>query len=259
MDGYKNGVLSKERLDEAVIRMLAIKASKNLHILHKEKTIVPRTDPMEIIGSVQTKNWTRECADKAITLVKDTKSLLPLSPFKTKRVYLNVIENTVSNHSSFAKEIKKRLEKEGFQVELRKRVLNIDMKKVMKGFITPSFIKIMKEIMATTNSFISKYDIGLIVLNMETESNATVVRVDWKVFAGLGNDIPWYSGEMPLVVVSTANPYHLLDIPMAHTYINAYVNNEETLDLLFDKVMGRSEFKGESPVDPFCGHEDCRL
>lgn len=46
---------------------------------------------------------------------------------------------------------------------------------------------------------------------------------------------------------------------MAHTYINAYVNNEATLNLLFDKIMGRSEFKGVSPVDPFCGHEDCRL
>ena len=259
MDGYKNGTLSKERLDEAVTRMLALKASMNLHIQHKEGTIVPRTNPLEIINNPMTKKWTRECADNAITLVKDTRKLLPLSSGKTKRIYLNVIENSVSNNSELGKDIKARLEKEGFQVELRKRELNIDMKKVMKGLITPSFIKIMKEIMATTDSFISKYDMGMIVLNMETESNATVVRVDWKVFAGLGNDIPWYAGELPLVVVSTANPYHLLDIPMAHTYINTYVNNEATLDLLFDKMMGRSEFKGVSPVDAFCGHEDCRL
>lgn len=259
MDGYKNGLLSEQRLDEAVTRMLGLKASRNLHIQHQQGTIVPHTNPLEVIGQPQTKEWTRECADQAITLVKDVKHLLPLDPTKTKRVYLNVIENVVSNKSEMGKDIKARLEKEGFEVELRKRELNIDMKKVMKGIMTPSVIKVMKEIMAPTDSFVSKYDLGMIVLNMETESNATVVRVDWKVFAGLGNDIPWYAGEMPLVVVSTANPYHLLDIPMAHTYINAYVNNEETLDALFDKMLGRSEFKGVSPVDPFCGHEDCRL
>lgn len=259
MDGYKGGALSKERLDEAVTRLLALKASMNLHIQHREGTIVPRINPLEIMNDQTTKAWTKECADKAITLVKDTKNLLPLSPGKTKRVYLNVIENVVSNKSELAKNIKGRLEKEGFEVEVRKRELNIDMNKVMQGKVSLSVMKIMKEIMATTDSFVSKYDMGMIVINMETESNATVVRVDWKVFSGLGNDIPWYAGEMPLVVVSTANPYHLLDIPMAHTYINAYVNSEATLDALFDKIMGRSEFKGVSPVDAFCGHEDCRV
>nr|AGS52912.1 beta-hexosaminidase [uncultured bacterium contig00019] len=63
---------------------------------------------------------------------------------------------------------------------------------------------------------------------------------------------------MPLLVISTANPYHLLDIPMAHAYINSYSNNKETIDAVFEKIMGRSEFKGVSPTDPFCGHEDCR-
>lgn len=259
MDGYRNGLLSEQRLDEAATRMLALKASMNLHIHHRDKTIVPKIDAHEVINCPQTREWVRECADKAITLVKDTKKLLPLSPEKTKRIYLNVIENVVSDDSEFAKNIKARLEKEGFQVDLRQRELNVDMKMVMDGEMTPSVIKIMNEIMASTDSFVSQYDMAMIVLNMETESNATVVRVDWKVFAGLGNDIPWYAGEMPLVVVSTANPYHLLDIPMAHTYINAYVNNEATLDALFNKMMGRSEFKGMSPVDPFCGHEDCRL
>jgi beta-N-acetylhexosaminidase len=259
LEACKNGLLSSQRLDAAVIRILALKASMNLHLMHQQGTLVPKVNPLEIIQSPQTKAWTKECADHAITLVKDTKQLLPLSPNKTKRVYLNVIENTVSNTSPLGKNIKSRLEKEGFAVDLRKRALNIDMRKIMKGWITPSFIKIMKEISATTESFVSKYDMAIILLNMETESNATVVRVDWKVFAGLGNDIPWYAGEMPLVVVSTANPYHLLDIPMAHTYINAYVNNEATLDALFDKMMGRSPFKGVSPVDAFCGHEDCKL
>lgn len=63
----------------------------------------------------------------------------------------------------------------------------------------------------------------------------------------------------PLVTVSFANPYHLLDAPMSHVYVNAYSNNPETRAAVIEKLLGKSEFKGESPIDPFCGHEDCRL
>ena len=257
--GLENKILSEKRFEEAVLRVLALKASLNLHQKQKDGSIVPEADPMQVLNSTTTKGWVKECADKAITLVKDNKKLLPLSPNKTKRVYLNVLENYVSNNSEFGLDIKKRLEKEGFEVELRKRKLDLNPNLMLKGIVTPTLLKVMKEIMANTDSFVSKYDMCMIVVNMETVSNATVVRINWKVMFGLGNDIPWYAGEMPLVVVSTANPYHLLDIPMAHAYINTYSNNKETLDALFDKVMGRSEFKGISPVDPFCGHEDCRL
>jgi beta-N-acetylhexosaminidase len=257
--GLEDGLLSAQRLDEAVTRILATKASLNLHTRHKEKTIVPDSDPMLVINSQETREWVLECADKAVTLVKDNKKLLPISPQKTRRIYLNVIENYVSNNSDFAKDIKNRLEKEGFEVELRKRKMDINPNLLMKGIMTPATIRALKEVMTDTESFVSKYDMSMIVVNMETVSNATVVRIDWKVLFGLGNDIPWYAGEMPLVVISTANPYHLLDIPMADTYINAYTGSKVTLDAVFDKMMGRSEFKGISPVDPFCGHEDCKL
>lgn len=258
-DGVEKGLLSQARLNEAVTRILALKASMNLHTKHKDGRIVPEADPMQIIQRPETKQWVRECADKAVTLVKDNADLLPLSPKKYKRVYLNVIENYVTNDSPFAKDIKQRMENEGFTVELRERKMDFDPNLMMQGIMTPDMQKVMAEVMASTDDFVSKYDMCMIVVNMETVSNATVVRINWKVMFGLGNDIPWYAGEMPLLVVSTANPYHLLDIPMAHTYINAYSGNKETLDAVFDKVMGRSEFKGVSPVDPFCGHEDCKV
>lgn len=257
--GFQDGLVSETRINEAVTRILALKASLLLHTKKQEGTIVPFVNPDDIMNRLQTKEWTKECADKAVTLVKDNRKVLPLSPEKTKRVYLNVIENYVENNSMFGKDIKRRLEKEGFKVTLRKRKLDLNPSLMMKGIPTPTLLKVMKEIMASTDTFVSQYDICMIVVNMETVSNATVVRINWKVMFGLGNDIPWYAGEMPLVVVSTANPYHLLDIPMAHTYINAYTQNPETLDAVFDKMMGRSTFRGVSPVDAFCGHEDCKL
>lgn len=258
-EGLTMGILTKERFEEAVIRVLALKASLNLHIKKERGTIVSNKEPMNILHNDEAVRWTRELADHAITLVKDTKHILPISPLKTKRVYLNVIEPVVINNSKFSKDIKKRLEKEGFEVTLRKRDMSFSLSDMKKGIFKPSFWKMIKEIYSDTESFVSKYDLCVIVLNMEAASNNTVVRVDWKVFFGLGNDIPWYAGEIPLLAISTANPYHLLDLTMAHTYINTYSANPETLDALFDKIMGRSEFKGISPIDPFCNHEDCKL
>lgn len=258
-EGLTMGILSNERFEDAVTRVLALKASKNLHIKKEKKTIVPDVDPLDILHNDEAVRWSRELADNAITLVKDTKQNLPISPLKTKRVYLNVIEPVVINNSKFSKEIKKRLEKEGFEVTLRKRDVGFTLENIKKGVFKPSFWKMIKEIYSDTESFVSKYDLCIIVLNMEAASNNTVIRIDWKVFFGLGNDIPWYSGELPLVAISTANPYHLLDLTMAHTYINTYSGNLESLDALFEKIMGRSEFKGVSPVDPFCNHEDCKI
>lgn len=256
--GYREGRLSGERFHDAVMRVLALKASLNLHHKKKEGTIVPQEDPMKVIGQPLFQEWTKQCADEAPTLVKDH-GILPLSPEKTKRIYLNVIENEVNDKSAFAQDMVRRLEAEGFTVELRKREMKINMEEMVQGIMSPDAIRVMGEIMATTESFTSQYDLAMIVLNMPTESNATVVRVKWNVFAGLGNDIPWYAGEMPLVVVSFANPYHLLDIPMADVYVNAYTDNPETRKAVIHKLMGRSEFKGVSPVDAFCGHEDCRI
>ena len=58
--------------------------------------------------------------------------------------------------------------------------------------------------------------------------------------------------------VQAGNPYHLLDAPMVKTYINGYCNSEYVIHAIVEKILGKSAFKGESPVDAFCGKEDLR-
>jgi beta-N-acetylhexosaminidase len=43
------------------------------------------------------------------------------------------------------------------------------------------------------------------------------------------------------------------------THINTYGSSETTLTGLIDKLTGRSPFKGQSPVDAFCGLWDTHL
>ena len=92
--------------------------------------------------------------------------------------------------------------------------------------------------------------------NLATKSNQTVVRIEW---CPMGADIPTEIHSVPTVFISLENPYHLLDVPRVKTYINTYGSSDEILDCLVDKLMGRSPFKGVSPVDAFCGKWDTRL
>jgi beta-N-acetylhexosaminidase len=260
VQGVNDGVITPERLDEAVTRILAAKAALDLPQKQQEGALVPRQEALKkTINCPLHTEWARECADKAITLVKDTQGLLPISPSKTRRVYLNVIENTPARKSPFALDIKARLAREGFAVTLRNRTLNLDFTKAAKGLITPGAIKLIKEITAGVAAFKEKYDLVLVIANLQTQSNASVVRLNWKVIMGMGNDAPWFTAEVPTLFISTANPYHLLDAPMMKTFINAYTGTPYTLDALIDKLMGRSGFKGISPVDPFCGRQDTHL
>ena len=75
----------------------------------------------------------------------------------------------------------------------------------------------------------------------------------------MGADCGHYLHDIPTIFVSLENPNHLLDFPRVKTYINCYSNNDHCIDALIEKLMGRSAFKGKSPVDLFCGKWDARL
>lgn len=75
-----------------------------------------------------------------------------------------------------------------------------------------------------------------------------------------GGEIPWYVFELPVVVVSCAQPTMLADIPQARTYINTYDAKDSTLDALVDALMsGPDAFKGKDPIDSFYGLWDARI
>ena len=68
-----------------------------------------------------------------------------------------------------------------------------------------------------------------------------------------------FRSDVPTLFLSFSNPYHLVDVPMVRTYINAYTCNDFTVDAVVEKLLGRSPFKGVSPVDPFAGLWDTPL
>ena len=238
-EGYREGILSDARLEEAVKRILAMKAAMKLPEKQEAGALVPGKEALSILKCEKHDTWARECADQGVTLVKDTQHLLPISPEKGKRVLLEIMGDFPSNERVTAY-FKKKLEDEGFEVTVYEK----------EGF------EVMEDSVA---SFKSRYDMVLYLANIETASNHTTARLNWHTMFGLGNNMPWMVNELPVVFVSVGNPYHLLDAPMVKTYINGYCNSEYVMDAVIDKMMGRSEFRGKSPVDPFCGKMDLRF
>ena len=234
LEGYQNGILSENRLHDALLRILGTKASLGLH--RKEKTaIVPPVDALDILRCPEHLQWAEDCADKAVTLVKDTQSLLPLNPEKQKKVLLEILGHFESN-DRVLDTFQTLLEKEGFQVE----------RYVPEDFMTAKF---------DVHTFREKYDLVIYLGNVENASNKVTNRLNWFTFWGNGNNVPWFVEERPVLFVSLANPYHLIDVPMIRTYVNCYSNSDTVLASLMEKLMGRSAFAGKSPVDPFCGKD----
>ena len=254
--GIEDGRISIERLEEAVTRILALKASLKLHIKKAQGALVAPVDKLDIIGCAEHKNWAKEVADKSVTLVKDTQNLLPLSTQKYKKVYLNVIQRKrVSADDPMVNSWKELFEKEGFEVTVRDRSTTIEVENFLGKNMTPQKQELMSELYRSVESFRETKDLYVYIINIENASNNTTARIDWNVVFGLGDDAPWFSEEIPVLFISTANPYHLYDAPMAKTYINSYNYNPIQNAAVMDKIMGRSEFLGVSPVDPFCGKE----
>lgn len=221
-DGLSKGILTKERLDEAVTRILATKASLGLH-----QTINHGTAKFEDFREEQL-----DLADQSITLVKDTQNMLPLSVEKHKRVLLQLLGSFNSNERVLEK-VKAELEKRDFEITVYEPETN--------------FFDL-----GTVTSFSNDYDAVLYVANIQNASNQTVTRVHWHTLFGLGNNLPWFTKEVPTMLLSFGNPYHLYDLPMVDTVINAYCNYDHFIEMAIKKVTGESSFKGVSPVNPFC-------
>ena len=255
-DGITDGRITEERLDGAVTRILALKASLKLHEKQKLGTLVPGIEQLDLVGCEEHKQWAREVADQSVTLVKDTQNLLPISPEKYRRVYLNVIQRKLTDTMSpVVLQWKKLFEAEGFEVTVRNRSITIEIENFIGINMTEDKKELMGELYRGIGEFVPTKDLYVYIMNIENASNNTTARIDWNVIFGLGDDAPWFSEEIPVLFISTANPYHLFDAPMAKTFVNAYSNSTIVNSAVMDKIMGRSEFKGISPVDPFCGLE----
>lgn len=241
----RTNIITQKRLDEAVSRILALKASLGLHKKQGRGELIP--DKREIISTVgheRHKRISLEVAQKSITIIKEEDGVMPISPERYPRVLVYNIEGNASATSmgiteGAADKFIDLLKRQGYEVD----------KFVSSGG--------WEGMAAPLSAVTDKYDLIIYIANLATKSNQTVVRPEWA--EPMGADVPVYMHTVPTIFISLENPYHLLDVPRVRTYINTYGSTDEIQRALLDKLQGNSPFVGKSPVDAFCGRWDARL
>jgi beta-N-acetylhexosaminidase len=225
LNGYKKGVISEERMNDAVRRVLGLKAKLNLHQKKAAGTLAKSEKDLEIIGCAEHLQMRADAADRAITLVKNTFNQLPIRPETHRRIRLYYLQGEVGGimaaSSKVLEVIKAELEKRGFEVTVN------DGTSRVKG---------------RTLQYRQEVDAALVFADVVGYGAENNYRIRWKV--AMSSDCPWYVHEVPTVFISLNFTTHLHDATMVKCYINAYHNNPEIIKQVIDKLMGESEFKG---------------
>jgi len=227
------GQLSPERIEDAVLRILGMKAALGLHGKDAPSTDGWRPESSE--RTTQRRTVYEEVASRAVTLVKDTRGTLPL---------------TTSAHRRIA-------------------VLEQPPRPVLPGMPPPSIEPLIAALRARGFEVIrpapgkglplDSADALLYVLTQESMLTVSEARVDWgRLHGGFPSSMarPWQ--EKPSVMVSFGHPYHLFDAPRMPVYVNAYACTPELQEAVIRKLVGEEPLLGTSPVDAFCGSEQAR-
>ncbi len=264
-EGLANGLLTQERLDEAITRTLGLKARLGLHEKSREDLLPPKEEALATIGLPENKAVAVEVADKAVTLVKDQDKRfrpLPISPEKHRRVLVVPVEGSPNPMTALgsgaghpADSFADKLRQRGYEVTVYE-----SLKRQAEGKGPDELAKLVMsayESKAPISDITDNYDLVISVAKVDGLMQP-IERVYWPSTKGT-MDIPWYVHEVPTIFVSFACPNHLPDVPQVKTFINAYDDKDFTQDAVLDKLEGRSQFTGVSPIDAFGGLPDSRI
>lgn len=262
MEGYKNGIITEERLTDALRRILGLKAHMGLH--KKSSLMPPKSKLKEVIGCQEHLDVAKEISEDGITLVKYLdEEVLPITPERYPRimiVYVNGLEakntkliNDKENEKNAAQRLREKLEAKGFQVTIFENAADKQARLAAEGKKTDTNVYYHGK--ETVENFVSGQDL-IVTLCQVGGHFQTVARPAWTMTKG-GGEIPWYVHELPVVAVNVEHPTTLADMPQVRTFINTYDSMDSTLEILVEKLMtGVEAFRGKDPIDSFCGMWD---
>ena len=266
LNAYKTGIISEERIVEALKRILGLKASKGMHKASQEELCGSDEALKEALSNPAFKAVAPAISKDALTLVKyKDEGILPLSPEKTKRVMIVNVKGPESPMGKLAaiamgggagkkspvEKFCEKLNEKGFDAFIYESPLDKMMKEVAAG--KPFNLNLYFAGKNAISEFVSGMDIVITFFNV---ANGHPV---FGMSKG-GGEIPWYVHEIPVVGISVNKPTMLADAPMLRTYINTYDSNDDTLDALVDALLtGKEAFKGTDPIDSYCGMFDTHM
>ena len=221
-----DGRISAARLDQALTRILGLKAWAGLH---RGVDKVNRA----ALALPEDKAAAQDITQRAPTLVKDVHGLLPLSLAKHKRVLVvtsGIVVPFFAQPIPF--DLPDMLKAEGFEVTLHTQGMQPKA---------------------------ADYDLMIYLFGDETLLTRGRIFLDWlKITGNFGAAMARHWHEIPTVMISFGYPYYLYDAPRAPAYVNAYATMPSMQRAVVECLLGRAPWNPHSPVDAFCGLPDAR-
>ena len=264
LDAYRTGVISEDRMTEALTRILGLKAHMGLNKKSREELSTP-ADLEGRLGKPEYNEISAEISKDAITLVKyKDEGVLPITPDKYKRIMIVHIKGAASPFEALAKmamgmgggknpaeDLRDRLIEKGFDAFIYESPMDQMQKQIARG--EKPNINVYFAGKNAIDDFVAGQD--LIITLCDVMNGRPVFG-----FSKGGGEIPWYVFELPVVGISVNAPTMLADMPQLRTYINAYDSKPSTMDALVEKLLAGSEaFTGKDPIDSFCGLWDAKI
>lgn len=223
-----DGRITADRLDEAMTRVLGLKAALGLH---KDGKSPADRAKLATPASAET---ARKITARAPTLVKDVQGILPLSPKHHRRVLIYSTGIVTPLHGEGTPMIfPDLLRAEGFEVTLYDPATRPDPR---------------------------QFDLVLYVMAEETLLTRGRIFLDWnRLTGGMFGAMARHWHEVPTALISFGYPYYLYDAPRLPCVVNAYATMDTMQRATLDCLLGRAPFQGKNPVDPFCGQPDARF
>ncbi|MCU0826382.1 MAG: glycoside hydrolase family 3 protein [Tabrizicola sp.] len=222
-----DGRLTADRLDEALVRVLGLKASIGLHRNGNAPADRSRlARPEDTIAA-------RAITARAPTLVKDVQGILPLSPDRHRRVLVYTTGIVTPLHGDgMPIAFPDMLRAEGFEVTVAAPGDKLDQR---------------------------QFDLVLYVMAEETLLTRGRIFLDWnRLTGGMHGAMQRHWHEVPTALISFGYPYYLYDAPRMPCVVNAYATMDSMQKAVVECLLGRAPFRGTSPVDAFCGLPDAR-
>ncbi|MBI3368102.1 MAG: glycoside hydrolase family 3 protein [Burkholderiales bacterium] len=234
MQALSDGRLSEARVEQAARRVLGMKAALGLHRKTAEELLPSFEQWQEAARNPRHADVARRAAERSVTLVKDVRNLLPLDPVRHRRVLLVQDPHRRGGPGGSPPPLVfgELLARRGFEVRAH------------DGDHAPT-----------------PADTDLIVYVMAQESVLLKdhIGIDWLALHGrFGLAMQRWWHEIPTLLVSFGQPYHLYDAPRMPCVVNAYGYIPSVQQAVVERLVGAAPFTGRSPVDAFCGLPDAR-
>jgi beta-glucosidase-like glycosyl hydrolase len=218
----QTGEIAVTHIDRSVRRILRSKAKIGLH----QQGLVNLDSLVTCFATPAAKAAAATMAKRAVTLLKNDKNILPLSPADTGRVA--VIEFWDEPHGFNASPFVRELAR--YKTNLQHYILTPD-------FNRDQFAEILHRVRAS---------------NVQIWPTYTPLRA-WKSHLGLPEALQpltdsLLATEVPVVVVSLGNPYIFPQVQNAAAYLATFGNNEILEIAAARALVGAAEISGKLPI-----------